>query len=476
MHASLRFVLLAVCLSPAVVGAPVAAQELHQPDRPWALPAPPPLPVAPPPGQAESLPELLARVLPRDPQVRVAQLLLAATDERALQARSRLGPTLSITGSKGVSQDQDFGRQFERNTDRSEAALRWNLYNFGNDAAELQGARRDVLAARESVRQAREEVAERLADAYTGVLRVQELLPRSQARLAAVRRLVEQVRRQAELGKASDADAQQAQASLLDAEIAHEQLASDLESAQQRLAVLVGGDPRPVLPVTLPATLPTDALGTAVAPDTTLLPGQVAVANARAEAARVRVRPLASMLAPRLDFEYRQRLSDRTTPQVTTQQRDGWLVTARWEFPLLGENQARRAENERRAEAVEAEAERVLLGVQTERAALPARLATAQRAVAQLDRQIEQYRGLLRAGELQYEAGRRSLTQLVQLHESQFNAEQRRAEQRARVLATQLRQLSLAGTLLPALGQGPNLCHPTSQNVRAECMTYVNEM
>ncbi len=433
----------------ALSSPPVVADEPHPPELPWQAPPAPALPAAPPPGQAESLPDLLARVLPRDPQVRVAQLLRAGTEERQLQARSRLGPTLGVTGTQGRSQDEDFGRLIDRRTDRAEATLRWNLYNYGNDAAEFEGARRDVVVARESVRQAREEVTERLADAYTGVLRVQELLPRSEARLSAVRRLVEQVQRQAELGKASDAEAQQAQASLLDAQIAHEQLVSDLDSARQRLAVLVGGDARPVLPVTLPA----DALRAVASPDLAPLPAQLAVANERATAARLRVRPVASLLAPRVDFEYRQRLSDRTTPQLTTQQRDGWLVTARWDLPVLGENQARRAEGERRAEAVEAEAERVLLSVQTERATLPARLAIAQRAVAQLDRQIEQYQGLLRAGELQYEAGRRSLTQLVQLHESLFSAEQRRAEQVARVLATQLRQLSLGGSLLPALGQ-----------------------
>lgn len=428
---------------------PLAAQESYPPESSWVLLPPPALPAAPPPGQSESLPDLLARVLPRDPQVRVAQLLRDATEQRQLQARSRLGPTLGINGSQGRSQDEDFGREIDRRTDRAEATLRWNLYNYGNDAAELSGARRDVIAAGESVRQAREEVAERLADTYTGVLRVQELLPRSAARLDAVRRLVEQVQRQAELGKVSDADAQQAQASLLDAQIAHEQLVSDLDSARQRLTVLVGGEARPVLPVTLPA----DALRAVASPDLAPLPAQVAVANERATAARLRVRPVVSLLAPRVDFEYRQRLSDRTTPQVTTQQRDGWLVTARWEFPVLGESQARRAEGERRAEAVEAEAERVLLNVQTERATLPARLSTAQRAVTQLDRQIEQYQRLLRAGELQFEAGRRTLTQLVQLHESLFNAQQRRAEQVARVLAIQLRQLSLGGRLLPALGQ-----------------------
>ena len=428
---------------------PAAAEGSYPPELPWAVPPTAALPAAPPSGRSESLPDLLSRVLPRDPQVRVAQLLRAATEERQLQARSRMGPTVGISGSQGRSRDEDFGREIDRRIDRAEGTLRWNLYNYGNDAAELSGSRRDVVAAREGVRQAREEVAERLADAYTGVLRVQELLPRSQARMSAVRRLVEQVQRQAEAGKVSDADAQQAQAALLDAQIAHEQLVSDLDSAQQRLAVLVGGDVRPVLPVTLPA----DALRAVASVDLAPLPAQVAVANERATAARVRVRPLASLLAPRVDFEYKQRLSDRTTPQVTTQQRDGWLVTARWEFPVLGENQARRAEGERRAEAVEAEAERVLMGVQTERATLPARLANAQRAGAQLDRQIEQYQGLLRAGELQYEAGRRSLTQLVQLHESLFNAEQRRAEQTARALATQFRQLSLGGNLLTALGQ-----------------------
>ena len=296
-------------LSAAALGVllslPAAAEESYPPDLPQVLPAAPALPAAPPPGQPESLPDLLARVLPRDPQVRVAELLRASTEERRRQARSRLGPTLGVSGTQGRSNDEDFGRDIDRRTDRAEATLRWNLYNYGNDAAELDGARRDVVVARESVRQAREEVAERLADAYTGVLRAQELLPKSQARLASVRRLVEQVQQQAEAGKVSDADSQQAQASLLDAQIAHEQLASDLDSARQRLAVLVGGDARPVLPVTLPA----DALRAVASPDLAPLPAQVAAANERATAARVRVRPVTSLFAPRVDFEYRQRLS-----------------------------------------------------------------------------------------------------------------------------------------------------------------------
>ena len=431
---------------------PLTAQEAWPPEVPMTVVLPPPWPQPPPPGQAESLPDLLSRVLQRDPQVRVARSLLQASEERRRQARSRLGPTVSVSGTQGTGQELEFGRQIERRTDRAEASVRWNLYNYGNDRAELAGAERDLLAGAQAVRQAREEVAERVAEAYAELLRVESLLPRAAARLAAVRRLVEQVQRQAELGKVSDADAQQAQASLLDAEIAHEQLVSDHESARQRLAALVGGEVRPVLPLPLRLAGAPGA-GPSTATEVPTVAAVVAAASERAAAARVRVRPLVSLLAPRIDFEYRQRLSGRTAPQPTTEPLHGWLLTARWDFPVGGEFQARRAENERRAEAVEAEAERVLQGVESERATLPPRIANAERAVLQLERQIEQFNALLRAGELQFEAGRRTLAQLVQLHDSRYNAEQRRAEQAHRLLGAQLRQLALNGGLLPALGQ-----------------------
>ncbi len=400
---------------------------------------------SPPASPAESLQALLARVLGRDPQVRVAQLLMQATEERRLQARSRLGPSVGVTVTRGTSQEVEFGRALERRTDRAEAALRWNLYNYGNDVAELDGAARDVIAAAEDLRRAREEVVERIADPYAELLRIDGLLPRSADRLATVRRLVQQVLRQAALGKVSDADALQAQASLLDAEIAHEQTLSEHASARERLAALVGGDVPTVMPVLLP---PAAAEANLAQPH----PGLVAAAKDRALAARLRVRPVLSLLAPRVDLDYRQQLSDRTTPQSTNEQRNGWSLTARWELPVGGENQARRAENERRAEAAEAEADRVLQNVLSELVALGPRIANAERAVGQIEGQIAQYTALVRAGELQFEAGRRSLSQLVQLHDSRFAAEQRRAEQAHRLFGARLRQLALSGALLPALG------------------------
>jgi outer membrane protein TolC len=431
-------------LAAAALPGPAGAQD--SPNEPAGPSDPPPqrvLRLPPPAGQAESLPALLARVLPDDPQVRVAQALLQATEERRLQARSRLGPVVGVSTNYGQSEDIEFGVPIDRVVDRAEATLRWNLLNYGNDQAELKGATRDIVAASAEVRRAREEATERIAGAYAELLRAESLLPRAVDRLAAVRRLVQQVQRQNEAGKASEADMQQAQASLLDAEIAQEQLASEVDSARQRLATLVGGEVRPVTPVALPPPTAVEAPRPAV----------VAAAQERAVAARERVRPLPSLRVPRIDLEMRHALSDRTTPQNTTETQNAWLVTARWDFPVGGEAQARRAEGERRAEAVQAEADRVLNGVQAELLSLGPRIAQGKRAVAQLANQVERYDMLVRAGELQFEAGRRTLAQLVQLHESRFNAEQRLADQASRLLVARMRQLALTGELLPALEQ-----------------------
>ena len=445
---------LAAALAAALVGlllaGPLAAQEQRPEPAPQLdIGAPLPLRLAAPPpptGAAESLAGLLARVLASDPQVRAAEALLQALQERRLQARSRLGPSLLLTTSNGQNLDREFGRPLERRTDRVEAGLRWNLFNSGNDLAEFNASSRDTLAGEQDLRRAREDTGERVAESYVELLRLQQLLPHAADRLAAVQRLVAQVQRQNEAGKASDADATQAAASLLDAQIALEQLQVDRDSAREKLAALVGTEVREVLPIVL-APVPPGVLQTGQ-------PGLVGAAQLRALSARDRVRPVSSLLAPRIDLEMRQQLSNKTTPSLTTEAQRSWQITARWDFPVMGVTVARRNEGQRRAEAAEAEAERVARGVQADLQALRARIANAERALAQLDQQIDQYDRLVRAGELQFEAGRRNVAQLIQLRDSRYGAEQRRADQAHRLLAARMRQLALTGQLLPALGLG----------------------
>lgn len=391
---------------------------------------------------AEALGPLLSRVLDRDPQVRVAQSLLEAGDARVRQLRSRFWPALGLNATLGQGTDLDFGLPVERRTERSELSLRWNLYNGGNDDAELNALLLESDAARAEVARAREEATTRIAEAYLDLLRTDALLPPATARVEAVQRLVAIVQRQTTEGKASEADLQQALASQVDGEVALEQLRAEHFGARRRLAQLAGEEVAATGPVVLPPGA--GAAGSR--------PAGLQAAQLRAAAARARVRPVESLAAPRANLDLRQRLSDNTRPQASTVQRSGWNLQLTWELPLGGESFARLDEAASRAAAATAEVERLDQERLAEHAALLPRIAAAERAVALLAAPVAQWSALIRAGELQFEAGRRSLQQLIVLREGLYTAQQRLAEQANQLVRLQLRLALLDGRLLAALG------------------------
>ena len=405
--------------------------------------------VAAPAGRAEGLPpeglpELLRRVLLRDPQVRSAEAQLQVGQQRLRQAMSRMGPTLGLTHTRGPSVDTEYGISVPRRVESTDGVLRWNLYNAGNDLAEWRATEVDLRASVQERRRALEEAAQRIAEVYLDVLRLQTLVEAAAERLRSVERLAQTARRQNELGRLSDADAQQLELALLDAQMVQQEMLADLASARAKLSVVTGADGPQSLPPLIPVSLP--------APGVVGDPGGVEAARERAVAARMRVRPEESVLAPRIDLEMRKQLANRTLPVNSTEIDQAWLITLRWDFPVGGEAQSRRDEAARRAEAAAAEAERAARDVLAERSTQEPQARQAGEAVAQLQRQLQQYETLLRASDLQFEAGRRSLWQLVQLRESRYGVAQRLAEQTMRQQRARLAQLALGGELLSALG------------------------
>ncbi len=254
---------------------------------------------------------------------------------------------------------------------------------------------------------------------------------------------------QHQAGKVSDADFTDASSVSIEAEIELEDIRSSAAQAQARLLRLIGepqlklaGWPDALLHAKLPESNSAEQTST----------GQALAARLRADAAQVRAPPAWTAAVPRVDMRYDQALYDRTTPPLTDQINHGWTVTVRWNFPLGGETVSRVNEGQRRAEAALAEAERVQQGVAAEAAGLPERIASGERSVQLLRERQEQFKQLLPAAELQYEAGRRSLNQLVQSYESRFTVERRLVEQSQQLRGLRLRLLVLQGELLQALG------------------------
>jgi len=406
----------------------------------------------------ESLPSLLGRVLPQDPQVRSSQALTDAAEQRFKTARSRLyGPVLSVEGSHGEATVSQFFVPYKQKTDQSAATLNWNLLNGGADKSEYDAAERELAAAREDLRRAREESAERIAQTYIEALRYQQLSGFSELRIQSLQELLDKARMQHESGKLSEADFVEISANKADAEIDHDQLRVAGISALARLRTLVGGELRPltevadeVLTVSLPAPLPSDA---AARLDTSADgPGIVAAARRRAEAAKARVPGAWSSWAPKIDFQYQHQLYDKSNPQTTQQQKNGWQVTARWDLPLGGEISSRRQEAISRAQAALDEVDRIQLTVDAERVSLPERVQLSDRALHQLRLQQARYDTLVRTSTLQYDAGRRSLLQLSEILGTRFVVQQRTAEQLMQKRSAQTRMLALQGELLPRFG------------------------
>ena len=403
--------------------------------------------LAPNRGAASTLRDLLARSVPWDPAVRLAAAAQSVAQERLSQSKSRFWPTLGLSVNSGGSTDSEFGREFKRTINRSEMLLRWNLYNGGADAAEATASEREWAATTEDLAQSLDLASERIAGAYLDAWRWQSIVEPSLARLKTIERWVEQARAQLRAGRLSDADLQQAEYSLVDAQLSHQLAVSELTSALGTLSALAGEPISAVVQQTLPQLTAEDARN--------FTPAGVRVAKLRAEAASSRVVSAANLAAPRVDVDARVRLDDRTTPQLTTSQRDAWSVGLRWEVPLGGETFSRRREAIARADGAQAEVARVEQGLQSELASIAPRVASTEQALAQLQSQAEQYNALLRAGRVQFDAGRRTLQQLIQLEDGRINVIQRIAEQSNKLDRLRLRLLVLSGRLSSTMGIDP---------------------
>lgn len=406
-------------------------------------------PAAPATFQAQStrgLPALLARAVPRDPQVIAAQAALATTVARYRQARSRLFPTAGLQATRGRSNDLDGALDVERRTHQVEASVRWNVYNGGADRAELDAAERERAGAAFDVERARAESAEKLAEAYFDMQRLERSLLQSQERLRDVTQLVLQVTRQAELGKSSEVDRELAQSSQLDAELVQDGLLTDRLAAQIKLEALAF-EPVAQFADFAFAPLPAQALANA---DTQQ--AQLRAVRERAAAAQLRVRSVAATLAPKIDLNVSHLLNNKTTPPPSTIQQRGWSVGVSWEFPLGGGSLAQRDESISRAQAAEADVARAEQGTRADLASTLPRIANAQRTLALLEEQERKMAFVVRGGAIQYEAGRRNLQQIIQTRDTYFTIQQRRIDQQHRLTLAQMRHYALAGQLLAAFG------------------------
>ena len=121
---------------------------------------------------AEALPAVVDKVLLQQPSVRSAQALLRAADAQITQARSDFLPSVGLSYRNADSRDETQGRPLDRNIRRSDASLRWNIFNGATDTNRLRAAGFTRDAADADLDNVLEQVAYEITENYSDVVRL----------------------------------------------------------------------------------------------------------------------------------------------------------------------------------------------------------------------------------------------------------------------------------------------------------------
>lgn len=413
--------------------------------------------------------DALQLALQRDGDLQSARAAVRAAQAQVDQLRSRFFPSAGVQYEQGRRVTEEGGTPVDRHLRSTEGFVRWNVYNGGADKTQLDAAMLELQAVQADARQALEDACERLAKAYIELQRQQALLQAAQRRHAELADLVERVGRQVAAGKSPSSDGDLAQSSLIDAQLSVASSQADLLAAQAQLGVLTG-QAGALRAETMPPGATPWPSALALAPEAPLedwwalaLRGNASAqaAAARREAARARVPLIASEYLPKADLTLSKTLSDRTAPVESTQSRRGWTLTVSYEVPLGGGGTARREEARARAEAAESQAWRSEQAVRGELGVVRQQMLQSARALPAVERQLTHLEATVRASDLQYQAGRRSLLQLIDQRDRRFSAEQRQVDASWRQRQALLRLSVLTGSLSSMLGVAQATSAPT---------------
>jgi outer membrane protein, adhesin transport system len=372
--------------------------------------------------QAESLSAAVQQVIDSHPNVRSSAALLEASSERVRQAKSNFYPTVGLQAASNEAQDRQLGARLNRSTRNADAFLRWNLFRGLADYHSVRMAKSDKEAANEDLADAHERVALQVAASYLDVLRLRRRLVVAEAYVEQTARLVADVRKLVAAGKTPPSDIDQVDVGLIEGQWEVAQLRGELAGAEQGYRLLTGA---------LPEALHEPGLETAmdtISQDDML--SQVLVTNPRIRASQARaaarteeVGVAGSALFPRLDIELRKRLLSDIKPDPVIESRESGQVSLNYEMPLGGGSFSTKREAQARMSAAFADMDQAILEAQTSSTQLWNVWSEARQIAATLARRAQASDKVVSAYDQQFNAGRRSLQDLIVIRDEYRRAQ-----------------------------------------------------
>ncbi len=188
--------------------------------------------------QAADLSEIYRIASERDSVIQATQAQYDAAVETLPLARSALRPNMSLVGDKAFNEtnDDENGRY---ESDSYGASVSQNLYNPAAYHS-VKKAKINVAQAEATLREAKQNLMFRTAQAYFNVLTAEEAFRAASSSREAISRQTEQAERRFEVGLSAVTDVKEAQAQL-DLAVAREVVAENqLALAKEALRVIIG--------------------------------------------------------------------------------------------------------------------------------------------------------------------------------------------------------------------------------------------
>lgn len=418
------------------------------------------------PALAASLPEVVGKVLREHPDVQTSQALLNAADEQVTQARSNYYPTLGVDAVATDARDTQFGAPLERTSRRTDAYLRWNLFRGQADKQMVRSTESSRKAADADLEETHEQVALQVTETYLELLRLRRLLALGEEYNNDLLRLSDAIRKRGEAGRVPTADLDQVRMSLIQTEAQQAQLRGQLRGAEQRFQLLVGAVPGELSEPAIEdaaASLGQDALNAQALTGNRRVRAAMERASARAEEVGV----VSGRLYPSLDLEIRKRLQTEVDPVPVSDTRNSTQFQLSYQIPLGGASFSRKREAVERQWAARAAADSELLRVRTELGLRWTAWQEMRRIAPQLAERVEAGHRVVKAFDLQFEAARRSLTDLISSRSERYRAQTDLIENHTDQIAASAQVLSILGELRQSLLSGSTHPAPSSPALAA---------
>ena len=402
------------------------------------------------PAFAAPLPAVVDKVLLQQPGVRSAQALLRAAEAQITQVRSDFLPSLGLSYRNADARDETLGQPVNRNVRRSDASLRWNIFNGATDASRLRSAGFSREAAEADLDNVLEQEAYEITETYTDVVRLRQTMASLQATLLRQEKVEVNVARRVDAGRIPSAELDLMHVRLIQSRTLLGQLRAQLGTAEYRYRLLTGEAPHDLV---APGIRPDgqDADMDALVERIHERSPRLRAALQRSAARKAEIGVARGSFYPAIDLSFSKRLDNNTTPvPVSDTDRTAQLQVS-IDIPLGGKNLGREAEAVERHQAAQADADDLLLKVSREITDLQRQLLEAREIAPLAERRVIAAQRVAAAYELHFEAGRRSLNDLSIAQEDLFGAQRALIENRAQQTTLQAQLLGLAGALRDSL-------------------------